>query len=175
MAETESLDARQGTPQFVVVCGLPGVGKTTVAEDVAERLDGRLLRTDVVRKDILDDPEYTEGESRMVYRELFERASDVVEGGRSVVLDGTFKDAGDRERAVELAESLDATFRLVKVECDESVVRDRIAAREDDESDADFEVHAMYRERFDAISADHVTVDNSESAAETLRQVAEQF
>ncbi|UPV75197.1 AAA family ATPase [Halorussus limi] len=175
MSETESLDARQRTPQFVVVCGLPGVGKTTVAEDIAERLDGRLLRTDVVRKDILDDPDYTEAEARMVYRELFERASDVVEGGRSVVLDGTFKDAADRERAVELCESLDAEFRLVKVECDEAVVRDRIASREDDASDADFEVHAMYREQFDAVSADHVTVDNSESAAETRRQVAEQF
>ncbi|WP_135853721.1 AAA family ATPase [Halorussus salinus] len=175
MAETESLDARQETPQFVVVCGLPGVGKTTVAEEVADRLDGRLLRTDVVRKDILDDPEYTDEEARMVYRELFERASATVEGGRSVVLDGTFKDAADRERAVELAESLDAPFRLVKVECDESVVRDRIAAREDDASDADFEIHAMYREQFDAVSTDHVTVDNSESAAETRRQVAEQF
>ncbi|WP_208023537.1 AAA family ATPase [Halorussus pelagicus] len=175
MSEMEPLDARQETPQFVVVCGLPGVGKTTVAEDVAERLDGRLLRTDVVRKDILDDPDYTEEEGRMVYRELFERAGDTVEAGRSVVLDGTFKDAADRERALELAESLDARFRLVKVECDESVVRERIESREDDASDADFEIHAMYREQFDAVSDDHLTVDNSESAAETRRQVEERF
>jgi predicted kinase len=175
MAETESLDAHQQTPTLAVVCGLPGVGKTTVAEDIAERLDGRLLRTDVIRKEILDDPDYTEEESRMVYRELFERASDAVADGRSVVLDGTFKDAADRERAADLSESLDARFRLVKVECDESVVRDRIAGREDDESDADFEVHAMYRERFDAVSADHVRVDNSESVADTRRQVEKRF
>ncbi len=175
VSEAETLDARQETPTLVVVCGLPGVGKTTVAEQVAERLDGLLLRTDVIRKEILSDPDYTEEESRMVYRELFDRARRTVEDGRSVVLDGTFKDAADRDRATELSASLGVDFRLVAVECDEDVVRERIERREGDESDADFEVHAMYREQFDPISMDHVTVDNSEGLDETTRQVAETF
>jgi hypothetical protein len=175
MAETETLDRKSGTPRLVVVCGLPGVGKTTVAEDIADRLDGRLLRTDVVRKEILTDPDYTEEESRMVYAELFDRAREVVDGGRSAVLDGTFKDARHRDRAVELSESLETGFRLVKVECAEEVVRERIESRHDDESDADFEIHRLYRDRFDPISTDHVTVDNSEGLAETTRQVDEAF
>ncbi|WP_240318880.1 AAA family ATPase [Halorussus rarus] len=175
MAETDALDRRPETPRLIVVCGLPGVGKTTVAEDIADRLDGRLLRTDVVRKELLTDPDYTEEESRMVYRELFDRASEIVEAGRSAVLDGTFKDAGDRDRAAELSESLGAEFRLVKVECAEDVVRERIARREGDASDADFEVHELYREQFDAIATDHVTVDNSDGRDATARQVDEAF
>lgn len=175
MSETDALDSRATTPTVVVVCGLPGVGKTTVAEDVADRVDGRVVRTDVVRKDLFPDPDYTPEESRQVYAELFDRARETVERGRSVVLDGTFKDAGLRDRAVELSESLDAEFRLVKVECDEPVVRERIRSREGDESDADFEVHAMFRDRFDPIAADHVTVDNSGDVAETTRQVDERF
>ncbi|WP_435176305.1 AAA family ATPase [Halorussus sp. AFM4] len=175
MAETDALDRRGETPRLVVVCGLPGVGKTTVAEDVADRLDGRLLRTDVVRKEILTDPDYTEEESRMVYRELFDRARETVEAGRSVVLDGTFKDAVDRERAAALSEALGAAFRLVKVECAEDVVRERIARREGDESDADYEVHRLYREQFDAVATDHVTVDNSEGREATARQVDAAF
>ncbi|WP_135829390.1 AAA family ATPase [Halorussus halobius] len=175
MSETDALDSRATTPTVVVVCGLPGVGKTTVAEDVADRVDGRIVRTDVVRKDLFSDPDYTPAESRRVYAELFDRARETVEGGRSVVLDGTFKDAAHRDRALELSESLDADFRLVKVECDEDVVRERIRRREGDESDADFEVHAMFRERFDPIAADHVAVDNSDGIEETTRQVAERF
>ncbi|WP_137284698.1 AAA family ATPase [Halorussus salinisoli] len=175
MSETEALDGRQGTPRLVVVCGLPGVGKTTVAEDISDRLDGRLLRTDVIRKEILSDPDYTEEEARMVYREMFDRARESVEDGESVVLDGTFKDTVYRDHATDLSESLDADFRLVKVECAAEVVRDRIESREGDESDADFDVHAMYREQFDPISLDHVTVDNSDGMADTLRQVDQKF
>lgn len=160
---------------LAVVCGLPGVGKTTVAETVADRVDGRLIRTDVVRKEILTDPDYTEEEFRMVYDELFDRARETVEGGRSVVLDGTFQDDRRRTRAAELSATLDAEFRLVKVECAERVVRDRIESREGDASDADFEVHRAYRETFDAIARDHVTVDNSEGLDSTLRQVDEHF
>ncbi|PSP55014.1 kinase [Halobacteriales archaeon QS_1_67_19] len=175
MSETDALDVQARTPKFVVVCGLPGVGKTTVAEDIADRLDGRLLRTDVIRKDILSDPQYTEEESRTVYGEMFDRAQGTVESGRSVVLDGTFKDTGYRNRAVELSEALDADFELVKVECAEDVVRNRIRSRQDDASDADFEVYTMYRDSFDPISRDHLTVDNSAGLDETVRQVDERF
>lgn len=175
MSETEALDSKADTAKIVVVCGLPGVGKTTVAEDVADRVEGRLLRTDVVRKQILTNPNYTEEESRMVYGEVFDRARETIEDGQSVVLDGTFKDAIYRDRAKELSESLDAEFDLVKVECSEDVVRERIRSRKNDASDADFEVHAMYRERFDPIAGDHVTVDNSKGLEATTRQVYDRF
>ena len=175
MSEAEAFDTQAGSPQLIVVCGLPGVGKTTVAEDIAERVDGRLLRTDVIRKEIVSDPDYTAEESRMVYGELFDRARETVENGQAAVLDGTFKDATDRDRAVELSESLGVGFRLVKVECAEDVVRERIRAREDDASDADFEVHAMYRDRFEPISVEHLTVDNSDGIEETTRQVDAHF
>jgi predicted kinase len=175
MSETEAFDVRTDLPGLIVVCGLPGVGKTTVAENVAERVDGRLLRTDVVRKDIVSEPEYTEAESRRVYRELFDRARQTVEDGRPAVLDGTFKDADDRDRAVELSETLDVAFRLVKVECAEDVVRERIRRREDDASDADFEIHSLYRDRFESISVEHLTVDNSDCIEETTQQVADHF
>lgn len=160
---------------LVVVCGLPGVGKTTVAETVAERLDARLLRTDVVRKEILPDPSYTPQETGMVYGELFRRGHETLESGRSVVFDGTFKNRLFRERARSLADDVDVTFELLKVECAESVVRERIAAREGDASDADFEVHTTLREEFDPVEMDHRTVDNSTDLDRTLREVRAYF
>lgn len=165
--------ARQA--RVVVVCGLPGAGKTTVSEHVSERVDGRLLRTDVVRTDLFPDPEYTDAEMRAVYDELFDRARAAVRDGDTVVLDGTFQHAADRERAESLADDLGAPFALVKVECSEDVVRDRIEARTGDESDADFAIHQQYREAFDALDADHVAVDNSGDLDGTLAQVDRLF
>lgn len=160
---------------LVVVCGLPGVGKSTVAAAVADRIDGRRLRTDVVRKDILPDPQYTPEETGMVYGELFRRGYETVQAGTSVVFDGTFKNRTFRQRAHALAGELDAEFRLFHVVCDTAVVRERIAAREGDVSDADFEVHTTLREQFEPIELDHVTVDNSDGLDRTLREVRAYF
>ncbi|GAA0658646.1 AAA family ATPase [Salarchaeum japonicum] len=168
-----SARADGGRPELVVVCGLPGVGKTTVAETIRERVDGDpdLLRTDIVRGDVVDDPDYTEAELRRVYDELFSRAATRLARGESVVVDGTFKRAMHRERARDLAADHDARFRLVRVECDEDVVRERIAARTDDASDADFDVYKLYKEEFEPIEDSCTVIDNSGSTAQTRERV----
>lgn len=162
-------------PTLVVVCGPPGVGKTTVSESIVERLDAVLVRTDVVRRDVAPDPEYTEAERKRVYDELFSRGRAAIRRGDDVVFDGTFQYRQMRERARDLADDLGAEFRSVKVECEESVVRERIEAREGGESDADFEVHRQIREQFDPLAMDHVTVDNSETELRTRRQIDRYF
>lgn len=160
---------------LVVVCGLPGAGKTTVSAAVADRLAAPRLRTDVVRKDVLDDPDYTPEETRRVYAALLERAREALAADGVVVLDGTFKRRHQRDEARALARSLNVPFRLVKVECEESVVRERIAAREGDESDADFEVHQLHREQFEAVEGERTVIDNSGDRAETMAQVDAAF
>ncbi|MEE6209802.1 AAA family ATPase [Salarchaeum sp. III] len=168
-----SARADGGGPELVVVCGLPGVGKTTVAETIRERVDGDadLLRTDVVRGDVVSDPDYTEEELRRVYDELLSRVDDRLARGESVVVDGTFKRAVHRERARDLAREHGATFRLVRVECDEETVRERIATRTDDASDADFDVYKLYKEEFEPIEDACITIDNSGSTAQTRERV----
>jgi predicted kinase len=156
---------------LVVVCGVPGVGKTSVAEYAAARLDAELLRTDVVRKDLFADPEYTDGEARAVYEELLARAEEELGPDGTVVLDGTFHARPFREWALRTAERTGVDCRLLKVECEPSVARERIRDREGDESDADVRVHDMIREQFDPVAADNVAVDNSGALDDTRRQV----
>lgn len=182
MPETEpSQYAREETdrdgrePTLVVVCGLPGVGKTTVGKRIADRLDGRLFRTDVIRKELRPEPEYTTEETRRVYEELLRRGRETIEDGSTAVLDGTFKRREDRVRAHELSASIDAPCRFVKVECSEDVVAERIAARENDESDADFEIHTKYRDEFEPLTREHVTVRNDDGLDRTRAQIDAQF
>ncbi|MFB6269964.1 MAG: AAA family ATPase [Halobacterium sp.] len=172
---TANVSTAGRTPRIVVVCGLPGAGKTTVAEHAAGLLDADLLRTDVVRKDLFPDPEYTDSEMRAVYEELFERASAAVRRGDAVVLDGTFQHGDLREDVQAVADDLGVPVTFVKVECDADVVRERIRERSDDESDADFEIHQQYRESFDAVDREHAVVDNSGGLEETREQVTALF
>ena len=46
---------------IIIICGLPGVGKTTLAKEIAPLVDAVLLSTDKIRKDYSQDL-LTEGE-----------------------------------------------------------------------------------------------------------------
>ncbi|MFD1514587.1 AAA family ATPase [Halomarina rubra] len=173
--ESVATSARATGGHVVVVCGLPGAGKTTVAERITDRLDATRLRTDVIRKELFPDPDYTDAESEAVYDELFARCRSLVADDDPAVLDATFREAAKRSRARGVSEAVDVPFSLVEVTCEDPVVRERIRARTDDASDADVEVYDMYRDLFEPIETDHLVVDNSGSLAETRRQVDRLF
>ncbi|MEF8813545.1 MAG: AAA family ATPase [Halovenus sp.] len=160
--------------RLVVLCGLPGVGKSTVAAMVTETLGATRLRTDVVRKELFAEPAYSETETEQVYEGLYERARDRLEAGESVVLDATFARREYRSMSRELAATYDVSFSLVKVVCEASVVERRLADREG-VSDADRKVYRQFREEFEPIGVDHAVVDNSGTPAETRAQVEALF
>lgn len=167
-----------GAPaRLTVVCGLQGTGKTTVALRLAERRGAEVLRTDVIRKESAEPPDYSEAGRQRVYDEMLARARRLLGAGRDVVLDATFERRGNRLRAAELAREAGAAFRLVHVVCDPGVVRRRLAERDSDASDADWAVHQRARARFetpDPAAEPHATVDTS-GTLDDVRAQADQL
>ncbi len=155
---------------LVVLCGLPGVGKSTVVRKLKESIGGTVFRTDRIRKRLFDEPEYTKEETESVYSEMMRGAEDALSDGGTVILDGTFKTLRLRDKAREAAKRRDAAFRLIKVECHTRIVKDRIENR-DGISDADFSTHRRLRREFEPISEGEV-IDNSGDLSATVRQVA---
>ncbi|WP_415378701.1 AAA family ATPase [Halosimplex sp. TS25] len=160
-------------PRLVVQCGLPGVGKSTVAAEIADRLGVERVRSDAVRAELFDDPTYSRAEKDRVYATMLERARASLAEGRAAVLDATYERKVDRDDAAALADEVGAELFLVRVFCEESVARERIRQRTDDPSEADVEVYENARERFEPLERDHVTIDNSGDLAETRRQLDE--
>lgn len=146
-----------------------------MARTIKDRVGGRLLRTDVVRKELFPDPEYTKAEERAVYQELLQRAEATLEDGHSAILDGTFYDTTYRDKAEAVAADCGVGFRIVHVRCDETIVEERIRAREGGKSDATFEIHKRFREKFQPIDREHVTVDNSGNLSDGLETVRSAF
>lgn len=162
-------------PRLVVVCGLPGVGKSTTARERAAELDARRCDTDAVRKEFRPDPRYDREETRLVYARVLDRARTLLDADTTVVLDGTFRRARHRRWARDLAEDLDCPFDLVRVVCEESVAVDRIADRDTaaTTTDATVDVYHELAESFEAVDADHTRIDNSGPAAAMRRAVRE--
>jgi len=150
-------------PVLVVMTGLSGTGKSTVARRLARALGARLFTSDVVRKELAGiegaapaawgegvyRPEWT----KATYDRLFALAEASLVNGMPVVLDATFLDAEQRIGAADVA--LRAGTRLVLVEtiCDESTVAARLAARSQRGNSPSDATLATYRRQRDAIAA----------------------
>jgi predicted kinase len=157
---------------LVGVGGLPGAGKSVVARKIADRLQGLLLRTDVVRKELYPAPTYSEAENIAVYLEVRRRAEAALASGTSVVLDATFRLQSERESARQMAEKHRASWHFILVTAPEPLIRERLAQRSGDASDADFAIYEEIRDQYEPVEEPYLHVDNSADLAHIDQQLA---
>jgi predicted kinase len=139
-------------PCLVLVGGLPGAGKSTLARALADRAGFALIRSDVVRKELagrrdrdastaspsfasgLYTPQWTE----RTYSECLRRAQALLFEGQRVVVDASFGAESNRRRFLDPAARLGVPGVLLLCRTDPSVVRTRLESRRDDASDANW-------------------------------------
>jgi predicted kinase len=141
----------RGRVRLVLVGGLPGTGKSTLAGAIAERLDASLLRSDHLRKEIAGIPAdvaspapFGEGIYRpemtdATYRLLVERVAVAVALGESVVLDASWHSTPWREAIRQLARSTGTALAELLCLCPTDLAAARLerrSQREEDPSDA---------------------------------------
>jgi predicted kinase len=150
-------------PALIVMTGLSGTGKSTVAAALARALGVARIATDAVRQELagrlglaterwgegLYAPERTEA----TYRELFARAGRALAGDAPVILDGTFLDERWRRQAAAVARSRGVPLVLIETICDEDVVMRRLAAREAHPGSLSDATRDTYRRQREAIAA----------------------
>jgi len=135
----------QGATVMVVVGGIPGAGKTTLALGIADRMDWAVLRSDEVRRELAAPAadRYTTRATTATYEELLRRARTALSMGVSVVLDATWSEptwrAAAQRVAVETSSDLVELDCLAPVEVAATRAQRRLAAGED-ASEADAEV-----------------------------------
>ena len=130
--------ARLGRPLLIVLGGLMGTGKSTLACALAEVIASATISTDHIRHSLFGVSEapaaFSRGHYRpdfrlQVYGEMLNRAQEYLDNGRSVVLDGTFLTNDLRLRAIELGRKHGATSVFVECECSKEKARSRIFER----------------------------------------------
>ena len=151
---------RRGRVRLVLVGGTPGTGKSTVAAAVGRANGWMVLRTDVLRRDVVGPPgahgdpyghgRYTAAARDRVYTRLLEAAAHELGMGGSVVLDASWSGGSHRRLARELAADLRADAVELCCLAPQELARRRIAARQPgDPSDADAAIAERMRADFD--------------------------
>jgi len=149
----EALDYLQKkAPCLMSVGGLSGTGKTTYARVRAPSLGpppgAVVLRSDEIRKrswnvspqERLPSEAYTKEQSERVYEAMFDEARQILRAGSAVILDAAFLAPDERNRCRRLAEEEGIDFQGCWLEAPPDILRERIAARVGDASDADLNV-----------------------------------
>lgn len=151
---------------LLLVGGLPGSGKSTLARHLAKEYGARVIRSDVVRKELggIDPREsgreipglYTAKMTERVYGEVLRQAEEAICQGERVVVDAMFSRGWQRQACLDAADRLAVPTGWLICEAPEEVVRDRLAQRRGDASDADWQVYLQARAHWEA--ADAVTM-----------------
>ena len=181
--------ATPGQPALYLVVGLPGTGKSTLAQALAGPLDAEVFNSDVVRKELAGiaatEHRYSEfGEgiyrpelTHRTYEGLAERARGQLGLARSVALDATFRGKEDRARALAVAEELGVDAWVIECVLDEETTRERMRRRESEVSVSDALARDLPRfqasfEPFDDIpSFQHIRVNTAEAPGALVEQV----
>ncbi|MCA8957351.1 MAG: AAA family ATPase [Planctomycetes bacterium] len=129
-------------PALILCCGLPGSGKSYLAPFLARPFEAVLLNSDRARKRAAGQPAashreealgegiYTEDRSEGVYADLLARAEALVAEGRTVVVDAGFRTRERRQPFAAMAQRVGVRLVVVHADPPESVILERLEARE---------------------------------------------
>jgi aminoglycoside phosphotransferase family enzyme/predicted kinase len=141
-ALAETFARQMGPPVLLLVCGLMGAGKSTLAETLASRTGMVLISSDRIRKELAaesgrpprDRSEfgagiYTGAWTARTYGAMLARAEEALAAGASAILDASFSRRAQRRRAFALAGRLGAEPFLVECIAPDAVTLARLRSR----------------------------------------------
>ncbi len=125
-----------GDDHIVMACGLPATNKTETMEVIARVKGYTILRTDIIRKEVLKGEDIFDSKvasnmdkRRLVYDEMFRQAGELASQGKGVILDATFVTQSLRRRAAEVAAREGKLLVITQTACPEAYTLDKISKR----------------------------------------------
>lgn len=176
---TEDLQA--GAVRLALIGGGPGTGKSTLSRALAEKVGAQVISTDDVRRElrdsdaisghpgVLDAGLYSPNNVATVYEVALRRAGACLGDGRSVILDGTWRDRHMRAQAHRLAAETHSAVLEVICSTTVELAAGRVEARQPGNSDATPEIAKTLAAQLNDWDTPH-RMDTSRPLQESLHE-----
>jgi predicted kinase len=152
---------------IVVICGLPGVGKSTLAKDLAPLLNAVILSSDKIRKELFPNPIYSKREAKIIYDVMILLAKYLYGAGINCIIDATFNKEKSRTQLKNKLMLPEEELFMVECICPEDTIVSRLKTRKNDYSDADLRIYKRMKKTYEPILEDHLVIDTSQSSSKT--------
>ncbi|GAC1366648.1 MAG: AAA family ATPase [Ktedonobacteraceae bacterium] len=163
---------------LIAMAGLPGTGKSTLAQRMANELPAVILNKDTIRAALFPPElvEYSTGQDDFCMSILFQVASYILrkDPGRHVIVDGrTFSRRYQVLALQDLATQLKTELKIIECVCSDATARQRLAVATDAEAQhpADNRNYALYlsiKARFEPIELPRLVVNTDNDLAQCL-------
>jgi predicted kinase len=153
---------------LVLMAGLPGTGKSTLARELAQRLSGTVLSKDSIRHVLFEprDLEYSTEQDDFVMEVMLQTAAHLFgkDPKRVVFLDGRpFSRSSQIERVLRFAAQVAQPWRILECFCSEDSARQRLSAQTSTTghpaANRDLDLYLSVKARFEPISKPRTVID----------------
>jgi len=164
---------------IVLLAGLPGTGKSTLAHALAEYLNGAILSKDAIRHALFAPPdvEYSAAQDDFVLQIMLQAAVWILRKNpaRIVFLDGrTFSRRYQIELVLEAAHNLNQPWRILECICSDETARSRLetqsASGGHPAGNRNFNLYLEVKARFEPITWPKTVIDTDHPLDDCLQK-----
>jgi predicted kinase len=162
---------------LVIMAGLPGTGKSTLARTLAERTGAVVLDKDSLRAALFPPAfvEYSREQDDFVVRVMLKVAGWIVrrEPGATVILDGRpFAKKYQLDQVVAFAEWIKTPWRIVECSCSEETARARLEGEMHPAADRDFKLYQRVISEWEEITRAKLVLNTERPVDELFAECA---
>jgi predicted kinase len=155
-----------------MMCGLPGVGKTTIARMLASLISGVVISSDEIRKSLFRKPRYRRQDKKLIYDVLILLTGYLYNANVNCILDATFSKEKTRQEVQNKLGLAPNKLQIIECICPEDIVMARLKARTRDFSDANYSVYRMMKRHYEPVKGEHTKIDTSRISNMDIRKLA---
>lgn len=159
----------------MIMAGLPGTGKTTLACALAARTGGRIVSKDEIRCALFapGEIEYSTKQDDFCLQVMLELAGFLLQRDpkQLIFLDGRpFSRRYQIDNVLSAADSLHQPWRILECVCDENMARQRLQQQVDHPaSNRDFDLYLRVKARFEAIAEPKTVIDTGQALKDCVQ------